>query len=268
MIRVEKGVSPQILVDNQAAWTEALQELINRYGSYKAIPQKERDAAVNKYKHDDILEALERDRGGKKCVYCESLNEVTSFAHIDHYHPKSLYPNETFCWDNLFMGCQICNTHKDNFDTSLEPFVHPLNDDPEEYLTFDELRIVPRSMDFNSEDYKKAYNVIDKCYLWRTALSRKYSLILIHFYEYESSLRKSVAHYKTLVQDVARKRIAIEILDSLSTLSQMASPDAEYAGYMRYLLRKFEVIREAVSIINSYPNDLVPDTAFEWGFRF
>lgn len=48
----------------------------------------------------------------------------------------------------------------------------------------------------------------------------------------------------------------------------MAGVNAEYAGYVRYLLRKSEGIRQTLQIINMYKDDLVPASGFEWGFKY
>ena len=268
MIKLTKGPRPQILVDHQKEWTDALQDLISKYGSYKTIPDKERDAIVSHYRHEGIKRALENDEGGHKCVYCESLLELSSYSNIEHFYPKSLYPSRTFCWENLFMACPHCNTSKDNFDTASEPFIHPVDEDPENYLTFDELRIVPSNNDRTSCDYKKAYNVIQSCNLKRRTLTKKYAAILENFYSYTDELEDSINKYNGLTQRAQKRKVAVKILESFNTLKSEACSDKEYAGYMRYLLRKFDVIREATNILNLYRNDLVPNTGFEWGFRY
>lgn len=269
MIKLNKGPKPAVLVANQTTWSSDLQALITQYGSYKDIPKKEKTSAINHYKNDEILNALKQDPGGKKCVYCETLLEVSSFSNIEHYHPKSLYPLEIFEWGNMFMGCTMCNSNKNNFDTVNKPFIHPLNEDPERYLTFDELRLVPRESDPNKLDYQKAYNVIEACKLkYRNALIRKHADLLHSFLNYIEKLEEELIHYNSLTQNAAKRKSAINILESLNILKSEASVDSEYAGYTRYLLRKFDEIRQSVAIVNLYPNDLVPDTGFDWGFVY
>lgn len=266
MIKLIKGQSPQVLIDNQTSWTSELRSLMDRYGSYGNIPEKEKNAVVNRYKHVDIKNALEHDPGGCKCVYCESFLNTISYSNIEHYHPKSICPDETFCWNNLFMACTVCNTTKEDFDTQNEPFINPLTENPEDYLTFDELRIVPKNNNHESTEYKKANNVIQNCKLQRRSLTREYAKILESFYEYVDALNEAIIQYNKLSQIAAKRRKATQILESLDLLKEEASINAEYAAYMRYLLRKFAAIRQAIEIINQYSGDLVPNTGFDLGF--
>jgi len=58
------------------------------------------------------------------------------------------------------------------------------------------------------------------------------------------------------------------ILNSLTLLNNEASDDAHYAGYMRYLLRKYGEIRDAVNIVNSHKDVLGISSGFHWNFTF
>jgi uncharacterized protein (TIGR02646 family) len=60
---------------------------------------------------------------------------------IDHFWPKSQYPERTFAWDNLMLVCAGCNRRKsDRFglDTDGVPMlIDPTRDDPWDYLYYD-----------------------------------------------------------------------------------------------------------------------------------
>lgn len=266
MIRVHKGAEPQVLKDNKTTWTDGLMALVKKHGSYEKIPQKERDAAIKYYAHPDISAALEGTQSKAKCIYCESYTNISGYANIEHYHPKSLYPKETFDWNNLFVGCTVCNTPKNNFDTLKEPFIHPVNDNPEEYLTFDELQYVPKHKD--GEAYLKAYNVIKNCVLKRQSLVRKHADILLTFLNTYHALLDKITHYNGLKSDGKKLEDALDILESLTILNEEAGDNAEYAAYMRYLLRKYPEIRDAVNIINAHKDELGLPTGFKWNFKF
>ncbi len=45
---------------------------------------------------------------GCRCTYCE----VDQVADIDHLRPKSLWPQLTWCWENLVPACAYCNSRK------------------------------------------------------------------------------------------------------------------------------------------------------------
>ena len=266
MIKIYKGSEPKILTDNKAQWTADLLNLVNNYGSYLDIPKKEKEAVIKNYAHSDVASALKGKSGKAKCVYCESYVDVTCYANIEHFLPKSVCPSETFEWDNLFVGCTVCNTPKNNFDTSKEPFVHPVNDNPEDYLTFDDLIYIPKSK--TGAAFQKARNVIDKCNLERIPLARKHAEIQYTFMSTKDALVKKIENYRRRREDSKRLQDVVDLLTSLNTLSQEASDDAEYAGYMRYLLRKYSVIKEAMDIINIHKDDLGLPEGFKWSFIF
>lgn len=47
-----------------------------------------------------------------KCAYCDSKIGVTSHGNIEHFYPKSLYPEKISDIDNLLIACQICDMSK------------------------------------------------------------------------------------------------------------------------------------------------------------
>jgi len=46
-----------------------------------------------------------------QCAYCDSTLEA-SLGHVDHFYPKSLFPEKAFQWLNLILACQVCNIAK------------------------------------------------------------------------------------------------------------------------------------------------------------
>lgn len=267
MIKVTKGKEPQVLIDNKTQWTVDLMNLVKNYGSYDAIPQKEKNCVIKNYAHPDIAAAL-LGRGGKaKCIYCESYVDVSGYANIEHYHPKSLYPNETFSWDNLFVGCTLCNTPKSNFDTSKKPFIHPVNDNPEDYITFDELNYTPKYS--SGPSYEKAKNLIEACkFKERTALVREHANVLCAFLDIRTKIAHKIAHYNVVKTKRSKIIDALEIWQSLMILKGESCDDARYAGYMRYLLRKYVEVRDAMAIVNKHKVELGIPGGFQWDFVF
>ncbi len=66
------------------------------------------DAFVDRYKQDDVRDALER-LYHYKCAYCEFTMEQ---YHVEHYRPKNTYYWLAFSWDNLLLCCPKCNEFK------------------------------------------------------------------------------------------------------------------------------------------------------------
>lgn len=48
--------------------------------------------------------------GARRCVYCED----SVADEVEHIHPKDLYPNFCFHWDNYVYACGNCNGPKNN----------------------------------------------------------------------------------------------------------------------------------------------------------
>jgi uncharacterized protein (TIGR02646 family) len=46
--------------------------------------------------------------GRERCMYCED----SAGTDIDHFWPKSRYPEKTFAWLNHLLACSTCNRRK------------------------------------------------------------------------------------------------------------------------------------------------------------
>ena len=49
------------------------------------------------------------------CCYCESKIKCTSYPEIEHFKPKSEYPELCFDYNNLHYSCKRCNLAKGSF---------------------------------------------------------------------------------------------------------------------------------------------------------
>lgn len=71
---------------------------------------------------------------GQRCMCC-SGGEA---AQVEHYRPKSTYPQHVFLWENLLWICSVCNLAKaNNFDEQCRP-VDPTCEDVWDYFFIDE----------------------------------------------------------------------------------------------------------------------------------
>ena len=136
--------------------------------------------------------------GVRRCMYCED----SEADEIEHRRPKSLYPHQTFDWDNLLYTCGVCNGPKNNnFAVLNSPFsagytegkvkknaiptppplgkdalIDPRKENPLELLELEleeTFRFSPRINDKNSEQYWKAeYTIkilrLNRDTLWKT----------------------------------------------------------------------------------------------------
>lgn len=125
MIKLVKGVAPDILMRKGEDWTRDLLTAVE-------ADDAERIKAVTKrYNHPDVKAALKSETR-EKCAYCEA--NVTDVAHgdIEHVTPKSIDRARTFDWENLTFSCQLCNQNKSNKEGIIDPYV----DEPGEHIFF------------------------------------------------------------------------------------------------------------------------------------
>jgi uncharacterized protein (TIGR02646 family) len=71
-----------------------------------------------------------------KCAYCEGV----AAQDIEHFYPKTRYPDRMFDWGNFLRGCKNCNNFKrDEFplQNSRPVLLDPCRDDPLDYFYWD-----------------------------------------------------------------------------------------------------------------------------------
>lgn len=137
---IRPKIIPRSLARYGEKWTKKLLDAIEeakRNGTEVA------DKFYNKYKKDDVLDALKLmygDRDFSYCCYCESIINDVSYEQIEHRMPKrktlDQYPQKTYEWDNLHLVCGICNGHKGNNYDENEPILDAVDDDIEQHLGY------------------------------------------------------------------------------------------------------------------------------------
>jgi len=145
MTPVSRRTKPKVLQQNEVKWLKKLQEAINNLAILKQNPQttsielkkaqQDVGKAQDKYRHEKIKEALVTMFHGK-CAYCESKLTHVSYGEIEHFYPKSAYPDKTFTWENLLLSCSICNnTNHKGVKFPLDDRDNPLLIDPTDGVT-------------------------------------------------------------------------------------------------------------------------------------
>lgn len=70
-----------------------------------------------------------------KCAYCESRIELSgSYMEVEHFYPKSIYPQLVLDWDNLLPCCKTCNLKKGDTDPNDFNLINPTEEDPKNHL--------------------------------------------------------------------------------------------------------------------------------------
>lgn len=124
MIQLLRPPKPQKLADNEAELTERFKK-------------NNKDSVWNKsYIRKPLLEM-----SNGKCCYCEcKVGPGEREMHVDHFKPKSIYPDLVVEWENLLPSCPHCNKEKSSHDTKTEPIVNPVEDDPREFFYLKDYR--------------------------------------------------------------------------------------------------------------------------------
>jgi 5-methylcytosine-specific restriction endonuclease McrA len=124
MIRLTKGVEPEILQRKAAIWTNELLEKI-------ANKEEVSTYLLGRYAHPEVKAALLAETFGK-CAYCESPLRHVTYGDIEHIIPKSAEPTLRFSWVNLTIACDVCNTNK----SDKQGLVDPYQVDPSDLFSF------------------------------------------------------------------------------------------------------------------------------------
>ena len=234
MIKTERIAKPLVLADNAGKWTdeyvaarEALSIAVT--AEQKRLATKAKDAAERKYNHAQVRSVLRTMFYGGKCAYCESHISHISYPQIEHYKPKDNFPKLCFEWDNLLLGCGVCNGKEykgTKFPMASDGgfLINPCEDDPEDFFDF------VCEPDENSEEGfiavvrpKKSRGEITEHTLGlnRIPLLRKRTQTLVPYY---LSLAQLAGEGDEKSKDI---------------LQRFCHPRFEYSAFAKWLWRKF-----------------------------
>ena len=141
MISLIRPKEPEYLKTREAGWTADLLAAVKKYGSYQSIPKEEKESLTKYYRHEKIKTPL-FSAAHDKCAFCECKpGDGGNAIQVEHFYPKSLYPECCFSWENFLPACGRCNTAKGILDTKTTLILNPYFDDPQKYLTLSSLRL-------------------------------------------------------------------------------------------------------------------------------
>lgn len=113
MIQLEKNITPtKEILDKLKVY----QDEIDVLGAFESRSNKAKDIFSTRNKiGNPVFDAVkikltEMCSGARRCVYCED----SVADEVEHIHPKDLYPNFCFHWDNYVYACGNCNGPKNN----------------------------------------------------------------------------------------------------------------------------------------------------------
>lgn len=125
MIKLQRGEKPEYLTEDK------VEQLTKEYTATEK-------SVWNKKQIKDPLS----ESSSHKCAYCETdLTDPSTYMEVEHFHPKSLYPDLVVEWDNLLPSCKRCNGTKNDDDISIRPIINPYETDPRKEFCFDHFSI-------------------------------------------------------------------------------------------------------------------------------
>lgn len=225
MIQVARTNKPEILNKKQVEWQSALNKAISESQNDNSLANRKKiDLAFSKYNHKQVKDSLKIMFSGK-CAYCESHITHIGYGHIEHFRPKSKFPELCFEWSNFMLGCEICNGKQykgDKFPERHEggPFVNPVDEEPDDFFEFE----------FDSET--GTANVIPKD---RRALTTEEMLGLNR--PELVKRRSSIVRLLVTIAIKADKGDRIFITE----LKRRCNKDEEYAAFARALVKRFNI---------------------------
>lgn len=173
-----------------------------------------------------------------KCCFSEcKLEEEGKYLEVEHFAPKSLYPEEVVKWENLLPISGACNKAKGNHDTKKAPILNPRYEDPKEHLYFQAFRFKHKT-----DKGRLSIDLLDlnDRSLWgekRSKIAYKAVEILEKICndlkEYDQSPSKSIPNRNSIIRQ-------------LRNLFHEGTPKAEYSSIVAsYLLNDddFQVIK-------------------------
>lgn len=86
--------------------------------------------------------------GIKRCMYCED----SAGTDIEHFYPKSDYPERAFGWDNYLLACSTCNSNYKRDEFPVDDDGGPLLIDPSTEDPFDHLEFSPSTGKYEHQD--------------------------------------------------------------------------------------------------------------------
>lgn len=247
MIKLEKpAITPAILVTHQLEWTTQLLKEISRYGTYKNIPKDIKEKLLPNYRHTEIKDALFRS-SNNKCAFCESKPGESGNIEVEHFFPKSIYPEKTFEWENLLPSCRKCNEAKGTHNTGTDPILNPYTTNPSDSLFYDFIEIKAVR---ESPQYLVAERTIEVCDLNATRLVGARADILMNITGYVNQLKVTIQDIEAA--DTARKRRnkIINLRNSLELAQRLTLPKEKYSGFCKFYLQKQEAYHTALHLVS------------------
>lgn len=167
------------------------------------------------YKEVTNKRALSESSFGK-CMYCESKILHIDYGDVEHFKPKSVFPEFEFEWSNLGLACTKCNRSTGKGDNYNDDLIDPYSVDPAPHL------MVGGSFLFPKDDSVRGLVTIDLVKLNRPQLLQRRT-------EHLDRMRSLISIYLRTNDPVTKEAIKDLLLEE-------STSDKEYSLNVSYLL--------------------------------
>lgn len=234
------------MIDNKTTWLGDLKAAIASYGSYKKIPEKEKQKLISHYRNDFVRSALIKSSFGK-CAFCECIPSEGGNVEIEHFKPKSIYPDLTFEWINFLPSCRKCNGSKDSHDTGAEPIINPYDTDPKDVFYFKDIEIKA----IESPLKESADKTIEVCGLNTVRLWKPRAEILVSLRIFSRAIEEALEELENA--DTERKKInrVKKLREAVETIETLTLSGEKYSSFCHHFLESSEVYHNAKQLLEN-----------------
>ena len=243
MIKLKRPSKPAILVEKEEEWLQPFLAAVDKYGGYRNIPKEEKAKLIGYYRHDQIKQTL-FPSSFFKCAFCEGKPQENGNIEVEHFFPKSIYPEKIFSWENLLPACRKCNDAKLTHDTGLQPIINPYDDDPDECFYYTDILIKPVNED------KKAQSTIAVCSLNSARLMKPRAEILVSLHVFTSNLQEALEDLEQADTSKKKQNKLRKISESLDIMEQLTESQKSYSGYCAHYLKFCKPYQSAKEIVD------------------
>ncbi|WP_373097606.1 hypothetical protein [Zhongshania sp.] len=243
MIKLNRKAKPAILIDNEESWKSNLIDAITTYGGYSRIPKEQKERLLVHYRHQDIKNILFQS-SLQKCAFCETKPGESGNIEVEHFAPKSIYPEMAFNWENFLPACRKCNGSKEDHDTVIEPIVNPYDTDPEDIFHYTDIRIAA-----NDNQECIGERTIRVCGLNSVRLMKPRADILVSLHGFSQALEDAIKDYESADTDIKKRNRKRKIREALETIEVLANPSEKFSGFCKEYLQKCAPYHEAKRVV-------------------
>ncbi len=138
------------------------------YGE-RYVEQKNRSfynyPTINKEKLNHTILPILMEQTDRHCSYCDGFPLLSADETIDHFRPKSKFPNEVCHWENLYVACAHCQNVKGSEYDELLLRPDELNYHFNSYFFYDytehKIKILPNLTDEKLRQAEKTHEILD-----------------------------------------------------------------------------------------------------------